>query len=58
MALFHASDPTTAGVVELDQDNRVMRFVEKPSRGEAFSNLGNASILVVQEESLELHRLP
>ena len=45
IALHHVEDPSRYGVVELKEENsRVTRFAEKPSRNEAPSNLVNAGI--------------
>ena len=43
IALHRVEDPSRYGVVEIDEENkRIIRFVEKPSRNEAPSNLINA----------------
>jgi len=44
MAVVPIEKPEDYGIVELDRGNRVKRIVEKPSRGEASSNLANAGI--------------
>lgn len=41
------------GVVALDDDGRIARFQEKPDREDAFSNLVNAGIYVLEPEALE-----
>ncbi len=56
MALTPVEDPSQFGIVELDDEGRVGRFKEKPKREEAFSNLTNAGIYVVEPEVLE--RIP
>jgi mannose-1-phosphate guanylyltransferase len=48
--LYQVEDPTRYGTVELAKNNRVVRFVEKPSRGKAPSNLVNAGIYVLEPE--------
>ena len=45
LALTPVDDPTAYGVVETDDEGRVTRFLEKPSRDEVTSNLINAGIL-------------
>jgi NDP-sugar pyrophosphorylase family protein len=45
MMLFRASDPSACGIAELDQDDRVISFVEKPD--EPRSDLANAGVYVV-----------
>ncbi|KPV62320.1 MAG: Bifunctional protein GlmU [Candidatus Bathyarchaeota archaeon BA1] len=47
IALYKVDDPSRYGVVELTEQNRVVRFVEKPMRGRAPSNLANAGIYVL-----------
>jgi len=50
IALYRVEDPSRYGVAELAQDNRVIRFVEKPPRKKAASNLINAGIYVLEPE--------
>lgn len=50
IALIQVPDPTRYGAVELDSDGIVLRFVEKPERGMAPSNLINAGIYVMEKE--------
>lgn len=54
--LTPVDDPSAYGVVELDVDGRVKRFVEKPAPGTAPSNLINAGTYVF--ESSVLARIP
>jgi len=54
IALTPVEDPTAYGVVELDGQNRVKGFIEKPSRDKVTSNLINAGIYVMEPEMLEL----
>ena len=44
IALYEVEDPSRYGVVELTNERRIVRFVEKPTREEAPSNLVNAGI--------------
>ncbi len=44
IALHEVEDPSRYGVVELTEEGRIVRFVEKPTREEAPSNLVNAGI--------------
>ncbi|UCH56836.1 MAG: NDP-sugar synthase [Candidatus Bathyarchaeota archaeon] len=53
IALMRVQDPSRYGAVEQDGDGRVLRFVEKPERGEAPSNLINAGIYVFEKEVLD-----
>jgi len=53
IALTEVSDPTQYGVVGLDGNGRIAKFKEKPKAEEAFSNLVNAGIYVLEPEVLE-----
>ncbi len=53
IALIRVPDPSRYGAVELDGEGHVLRFVEKPEKGEAPSNLINAGIYVVEKEVLD-----
>lgn len=48
MLLFHAPNPSACGIAELDGDDRIVEFVEKPD--EPTSDLANAGIYVVDAE--------
>jgi NDP-sugar pyrophosphorylase family protein len=47
IALHEAENPSRYGVAELAQDCRVTRFIEKPAKGTAPTNLINAGIYVL-----------
>jgi mannose-1-phosphate guanylyltransferase len=47
IALYEVDDPTRCGIVQLADDGRVIRFVEKPAPEAVFSNLANAGIYCV-----------
>ena len=47
IALHRVEDPSRYGVVELAEDNRIMRFVEKPPRECAPSSLINGGVYVL-----------
>lgn len=49
VALRRVADPSRFGVVELSVENRITRFVEKPSKN-APSNLANAGIYVFEPD--------
>jgi len=53
MALVRVENPSEYGIVELS-DGRVIRFQEKPSPQECFSDLINTGIYVVEPEALKL----
>ncbi|MCJ2555264.1 MAG: NDP-sugar synthase [Candidatus Thermoplasmatota archaeon] len=52
MALTRAEDTRQFGVVEVDAEGRLVRFQEKPAPEEAFSDLINAGIYVLEPEVL------
>lgn len=54
--LIPVADPSAFGVVGLDADGRVERFVEKPAAGTAPSNLVNAGTYVLEPSVLQ--RIP
>ena len=43
--LFHADDPSGCGIVELDKENRIVSFVEKPVTPR--SDLANAGVYII-----------
>jgi mannose-1-phosphate guanylyltransferase len=54
LALVQVADPGRYGVVELDDEGGVLRFVEKPAPGESPSDLVNAGAYVLEPDVLEL----
>ncbi len=50
IALHRREDPTSSGIVKLDKNCRITKFLEKPRIKEIFSNLVNAGILVLEPE--------
>ena len=57
MATLHliaVDDPSSFGVVAIDDDGRIERFVEKPAPGTAPSNLVNAGTYVLEPSVLDL----
>ncbi len=53
VTLFEVEDPRAYGIVEVDKDQRILRFVEKPEPGTTSSNLANAGIYVLEPEILQ-----
>ena len=53
MALFYREDPTASGIVGLDENCRITRFLEKPKREAVFSHWVNAGIYILEPEVLE-----
>lgn len=56
IALIEVDDPTAFGVVALDGDERISRFVEKPPRDEAPSRWANAGVWLFEPRMLD--RIP
>ena len=50
IALYKVEDPSRYGIAEMTGKNRVLRFLEKPTRKEAPSSLANAGIYVLNPE--------
>ncbi len=53
-ALHEVKNPSRFGVVDLDAENRIRRFVEKPNPREAPSRLVNAGIYLIEPEVLQM----
>ena len=47
ITLTHVKDPSRYGVAELTTNNQITRFIEKPSKKEAPSNLINAGVYIL-----------
>ncbi|GGM68769.1 mannose-1-phosphate guanylyltransferase [Thermogymnomonas acidicola] len=52
IALTKVDDPSQFGIVETE-DGRIVRFLEKPSREETFSNTINAGMYVIEPKILD-----
>lgn len=52
MALFYRNNPTASGIVGLDDNGKITRFLEKPKPKEVFSNWVNAGIYVLEPKVL------
>jgi len=50
ISLYQVDDPSRYGVAELTEKNRIVQFVEKPSRDKAPSNLINAGVYVLEHK--------
>src|ERR687883_692692 len=50
LTLYRVPNPLEYGVVIIDKDGRVVRFLEKPSWGEVFSDTVNTGIYVLDPE--------
>ncbi|UCF30659.1 MAG: NTP transferase domain-containing protein [bacterium] len=54
MVLTRVDNPLPFGVVITDEENRVSRFLEKPSWGEVFSDSINTGIYIIEPEVLDM----
>lgn len=54
IALAKVDDPSQFGIVLLDEEGRISRFLEKPKETEAFSNTANTGVYLFQPEVLDL----
>ena len=53
-ALHEVKNPERFGVVQLDAENRIQRFVEKPPKNQAPSHLVNAGIYIIEPDVLRM----
>jgi len=54
ITLTSVEDPTAYGLVEVDHDMLVHRFIEKPSADDVTTNLINAGVYVLEPEVLDM----
>jgi len=54
IALYYRDEPTQSGIVALDENDRVIRFLEKPSPDKVFSRWVSAGIFVLEPAVLEV----
>jgi mannose-1-phosphate guanylyltransferase/phosphomannomutase len=54
IVLYHSQKPLEYGVVITRDNGKIVRFVEKPTWGEVFSDTINTGIYVIEPEILEL----
>ncbi len=53
LVLTRVTNPLDYGVIIVDEDNRIQRFLEKPSWGEVFSDTINTGIYLLEPSVLE-----
>ena len=53
IALYRVENPLACGLVALDEQGRITRFVEKPPPDKVFTDLANAGVLVLEPEILD-----
>lgn len=54
VGLFRHPNPSAAGIVAMEEDGRITRFVEKPPADQVFSDLANAGVYVLDPAVLDL----
>lgn len=54
IVLYHSQNPLQYGVVITRDDGKIIRFVEKPTWGEVFSDTINTGIYIIEPEILDL----
>ncbi len=54
LALWYVDDPSRFGIIAVDDNNRITRFLEKPKPEEIFSHLINAGTYCLEPEILDL----
>lgn len=52
VCLYRVDNPTEVGLVGMDGQGRITRFVEKPSREEVFTDVANAALCVLEADYL------
>jgi NDP-sugar pyrophosphorylase family protein len=53
IAVFHRDDVTASGIVDVDDNGRVSRFLEKPTPDQVFSHWVNAGVLAMEPRVLD-----
>jgi glucose-1-phosphate thymidylyltransferase long form len=53
MVLTPVDDPTHFGIAVMDDNNKIINFLEKPSPGEVFSNVANTGTYIFEPEILD-----
>jgi NDP-sugar pyrophosphorylase family protein len=56
IALYRVPNPTECGLVETGSGGRIVRFVEKPSPAEVFTDWANSGVYVLDRRLLEMIR--
>ena len=52
LALYRVPNPTECGLVELDNQGQIRRFVEKPPAHQVFTDLANAGVMICEPKVL------
>lgn len=48
IAVFEIENPTSSGIVKLNKEQRILKFLEKPTKKQIFSKLVNAGIYILE----------
>ncbi len=51
--MLKVPNPWEAGIVEMNEERRILNFEEKPSRGTEKSNLGSGGIYILEKKILD-----
>ncbi len=54
LVLTHVPDPLQFGLVITEEDGKIVRFLEKPTWGEVFSDAVNTGIYVIEPDIIEM----
>jgi NDP-sugar pyrophosphorylase family protein len=52
LCLYRVDNPTEVGLVGMDADGRITKFVEKPKREDVFTDVANAALCVIETTQL------
>jgi len=50
IALYEVDNPEECGIVQIDAESKIEKFIEKPKAEEVFTNLANAGIYVMEPD--------
>jgi len=53
LSLYHVTNPTEVGLVDLDAAGRITRFVEKPAPDQVFTDLASAGVLILEPRAIQ-----
>jgi phosphoheptose isomerase/UTP-glucose-1-phosphate uridylyltransferase len=53
LSLYHVTNPTEVGLVDLDASGRITRFVEKPAPDQVFTDLASAGVLILEPRAIQ-----
>ncbi len=53
LSLYHVTNPTQVGLVGIDGQNRITRFLEKPKPEDVFTDLASAGIMICEPGILD-----